>query len=239
MTTMIKIPSDKVTIGYAPVRGLGAPITMICSYSGEDFDVKHYEGVENKLGVDDWREGWWADKPLLEKKNAFINIPYIVDGETIVSQSNAVLSYLGRKYNLLGSSPAELTKSEQALCEMMDLRNSVVRIVYGAKDAYESSAKAHFTETVPLFYRKIELWLQQQDTPYLAGPTITAPDFHLWEMLDQHELWSTALGVAQPLASYPRLKAFHATIRADPKLQGYFEGPYYKLGCNASRAHFF
>ena len=64
-------------------------------------------------------------KPALKAKNPLINLPYVVDGEVVVSQSNACLSYLGRKLGLWGGNEAEVSLCEQLLCEIMDLRNKV------------------------------------------------------------------------------------------------------------------
>ena len=46
-----------------------------------------------------------GDKAKLVEKNSMMNLPFVVDGETIVTQSNSVLLYLGKK---LGIDKAEL-----------------------------------------------------------------------------------------------------------------------------------
>uniref|UniRef100_A0A6U2H7W0 glutathione transferase n=1 Tax=Hemiselmis andersenii TaxID=464988 RepID=A0A6U2H7W0_HEMAN len=237
--TMVKMPTSKVTIAYAPVRGLGAAIKMCCEFAGADYEVFEYQGVENKLEVDAWREGWWADKPAMYEKNSMINIPFVVDGETVVSQSNACLTYLGRKYKLLGSNDAELTKVEQCLCELMDLRNTVVGICYGPPDTYEQRAKDHFDNYVQVSFGKFEKWLTVNKTKFLGADVPTVADFHMFEMLDQHETWCKPLGKPQPLDKFPLLKELHTNIRTHPNLAKYFDGPQYKLTINAKRANFF
>ena len=54
-----------------------------------------------------------TDKPGLVEKNALMNLPYIVDGDNVVTQSNACLTYLGRKYNLNGKTETEIIKNDQ------------------------------------------------------------------------------------------------------------------------------
>ena len=80
--------------------------------------------------------------------NPLINLPYIIDGEVccesfaqnsldlhhfycdfppfklqlVVTQSNACLKYLGRKFDLLGSNDAELTLIEQCIFQVCDLQ---------------------------------------------------------------------------------------------------------------------
>ena len=86
----------------------------------------------NVVGYDSGSEGaavWFGnDKPALKDKNALINLPYIIDGDTVISQSNACLSYLGRKYGLWGDSPLECANCDQLLCEIMDLRNKMTAV---------------------------------------------------------------------------------------------------------------
>ena len=50
----------------------------------------------------------------------------------LVTQSNACLSYLGRRLDLFGRNTAEHTKCDELLCELMDLRNRMVAFAYPA-----------------------------------------------------------------------------------------------------------
>ena len=72
----------------------------------------------------------------------------------------------------------------------------------------------------------------------LAGSRPTAGDFHIWEMLDQHELMASSAGLPSPLEAHPTLRAFHARLRALPQLQLYFDSEAAHLPCNNRMAHF-
>lgn len=50
------------------------------------------------------RHEWIDAKPGLKALNPLINLPYVKDGNVIVSQSNACFLYLGRKLGMLGAS---------------------------------------------------------------------------------------------------------------------------------------
>ena len=54
----------------------------------------------------------------------FPNLPYFLDGNIKITQSNAILRHIARKNGLCGESVEE--KAECA----MDLRNTIVRLVY-------------------------------------------------------------------------------------------------------------
>ena len=78
----------------------------------------------------------------------------------------------------------------------MDLRNDAVGKFYGG-GAPEDNWVGHLTGSVATHYGKFEAWLKQHGTKYLACDAPTAPDFHLFEMIDQHGA-STAPPTPQP-----------------------------------------
>ena len=60
-----------------------------------------------------------------------------------------------------------------------------------------------------------------------AADTITLADFHLWEMLDQHESWFRFEKLASILPEFPNLVRLHKEMQMDPRLQDYFQSQYY------------
>ena len=224
----------KIEVGYWHIRGLAAPLRMMCAYSGIDYDPKTYE-VTGAPGSWD-RSAWFDAKPALKEKNALMNLPYVIDGDRVVTQSNACLQYLGKKLNLMGKGEHEEGLEQQCLCQVMDLRNDAVACFYGGKDAdeYLQGVKGH--------YGKFEGWLDSHNTDYLAGSQPTTADFHLWEMLDQHEAYCVAKG--KPLllhtlgSEYHLLRRFYSRFAALPQLAGYFAGPLHALPINNKMADF-
>ena len=67
---------------------------------------------------------------------------------------------------------------------------------------------------------------------------ISAGDFHVFEMLDQHEKMAAAASLPSPLRAFPRLAALHAAVRALPQLQDYFASDAYGFICNNKMANF-
>ena len=89
-----------------------------------------------------------------------MNLPYIVDGDVVVSQSNACLVYLGEKFGLLGATPRERIECEQLLCEVMDLRNAMVKEFYGAGDLQQLLAKGGDGKLAHLqMLGKLDAWI--------------------------------------------------------------------------------
>lgn len=63
----------------------------------------------------------------------------------------------------------------------------------------------------------------------------TTPDFHLFEMLDQHEMLVKEFKMPSLLfenQARKRLAHFYARFRTLPQLEEYFDSPAYRLPCN-------
>ncbi len=110
--------SSLPTLGYWKIRGLAAPLRMMLYHKRQSFTLKEYGA--------DAKEEWFAkDKPELRKRNGLINLPYIIDGDTVVTQSNSCMLYLGRK---LGIDRDEFfVRNHQVLDQTMDLRNDLMK----------------------------------------------------------------------------------------------------------------
>jgi len=118
-------------------------------------------------------------------------LPYIIDGDIKVTNSNACFRYLGRKADLLGK-----TEKEQALCDVSadvvkDLRDQLAGLYYGASSPtnFRNQAeqaefqKKFLAETLPQQLKIFSEFLGNKK--WLAGDSLTFPDFHFYELLDQ------------------------------------------------------
>jgi len=111
---------NKILVGYWSIRGLGAPLRLMCEYAGANYEAVNYE-LKGEPGNWD-ASAWFSVKPALKDRNPLMNLPYVVDGDRVITQSNACLLYLGRKFGLSGKNEDEVTRMEQSLCQAMDLR---------------------------------------------------------------------------------------------------------------------
>lgn len=218
----------KLVVGYWSIRGLGAPLRMMCEYAGIDYEAKCYQAKAKEGGGWDV-SAWFGVKPALVEKNALMNLPYIVDGDTVVAQTNACFTYLGRRLGLNGSNDAELTRVEQILCQVMDLRNDAVKLFYGGDIA---GLEAHLATAVQTHYGKLNNFFGQTGLKYSAADEVRTSDFHLFEMLDQHETLAKDLGKPSPMTAFPKLQAFYAAFKALPAIAKYLDGPLHQLPCN-------
>jgi len=216
-------PKEKkeIVVGYWAIRGLAAPLRMMCHYRGANMKEVGYETGDKWFG---------EDKPALAEKNPLMNLPYVQIGETLVTQSNACMQFLGTR---LGIDRGDPTLNNQLLCEIMDLRNAVIGIVYPfsgvTKDGFKDALVKHLDTAVGKHYPKLNSFVKGD---YLTGKKPRSADFHLWEMLDQHELMAAEFGQESPLAKYDKLKAIYENIKKLPALEKYFASDAYKLPVN-------
>lgn len=219
----------EVEMGYWAIRGLGAPLRMILEYKGVKYTDKQYETGEP----------WFKeDKPKILEKNPLANLPYVVAGETVICQSNSCMSYLGMRLGLNGRDPVSRFNNEQLLCEIFDVRNNMIDLVYPFKkvnrteEEYKESAK-DVCEKPP--FGKFEAFLAKAKTDYFSGPKPLTADFHIWEMLDQHKILEERIGMKVWFEDFPLCKAFYDRFRAIDTLQAYFASDAYKLPINNAK----
>jgi len=141
-----------------------------------------------------------------------------------VTQSNSVLLYLGQKLGI--DEAAHFFKNHMVLDQVMDLRNDLMGVVYPfsgkvkTKEDFPNGAKEHLASSAKTNLTKLEGFCVG---PYMCGASPQSGDFHVFEMLDQHQSICKKVGEPDVLDTYPKLKALHQQMKAEPKLQTYFE----------------
>jgi glutathione S-transferase len=86
---------QKPLLAYWNIRGLSAALRYQLVYQGVDFDMKRY--------LPEGGPSWPNEKWLLGMD--FPNLPYFIDGDFKLSETNAIHEYIAQKWNpeLLGT----------------------------------------------------------------------------------------------------------------------------------------
>ena len=101
------------TLGYWDIQGLGQPLRMILAY----LDIEHEDIVYDNTTL---RTTWVTDiKPNLGLD--FPNVPYYKDGDLKITQSLAIIRYIGKKHGMYGKSDEESAKIDMLLEFSRDL----------------------------------------------------------------------------------------------------------------------
>ena len=255
--------SGRITVGYWSTKGLGSVCRQIVLYSGNILKAKNYKLqpiVKDNLITYDTSEWAENDKIVLKKKNSLINLPYIelIDSsgnELLISQSNACLSYLGRKFKMFGVNEIEQIQCEQLLLETSDLRNIITSFAYTHfknKDLENEAANEVFTKTFQNTnvgkMQKFEHWFdaKEENKNYFLVNDITVADFNLFDVLDfyieflKHYNFIEGKNDNDLLVAlgYPNLSNFYQNFLSLPKMQKYYESIFYKLPYTNKSANF-
>ena len=256
--------SNIITVGYWSTKGLGAVCRMVVLYSGHSLKAKNYKLQpiikDNNLIYDgsEWHEN---DKINLKNKNSLINLPYIEianssSSEMLISQSNACLSFLGRKFNMFGNNEEDISKCEQLLLETNDLRSVISSFAYTHfenKDLENEAAKDVFTRAFQNNnagkIQKFENWMKenQDDKNYfLINNQITIPDFNLFDILDFYVEFLKYYNFVTDKSTknifnelgYPNISNFYNNFIKLPKMQKYLNSIFYTLPYTNKSARF-
>lgn len=218
----LQADEDCPTLGYHKIRGLGAHLRMMFYYKGQKFSNVAYGA--------DMMETWHAGKKTeLVKLNACINLPYIIDGDVVVTQSNTCTVYLGQRLGI--DAPEDFVANHTVIDQAHDLRNNLMEVVYPqpvghteTHGEFPEAARKHMAGPVKAHFTKLEGFCKG---PYMCGDKPQSGDFHVFEMLDQHESLAKSLDEASVLEQFPKLAALHAAMKAEPSLAKYFEADCY------------
>ena len=256
--------SNIITVGYWSTKGLGAVCRMVVLYSGNSLKAKNYKLQpiikDNNLTYDgsEWHEN---DKINLKNKNSLINLPYIEianssSSKMLISQSNACLSFLGRKFNMFGNNEEDISKCEQLLLETNDLRSVISSFAYTHfknKDLENEAAKDVFTRAFQNNnagkIQKFENWMKenQDDKNYfLINNQITIPDFNLFDILDFYVEFLKYYNFVKDKSEknifnelgYPNVSKFYNNFIMLPKMQKYLNSIFYTLPYTNKSARF-
>ena len=256
--------SNIITVGYWSTKGLGSVCRMVVLYSGYSLKAKNYRLLpimkDDSLTYDgsEWHE---EDKINLKKRNSLINLPYIEltnsDGtELLISQSNACLSFLGRKFNMFGKNEVDVSQCEQLLLETNDLRNVITSFAYTHfknKDLENEAAKDVFTRAFQNNnvgkIQKFENWMkenQNNENYFLINNEITIPDFNLFDILDfyveflKHYNFVNDKNIKNIFneLGYPNISKFYNNFIQLPKMEKYLNSIFYKLPYTNKSARF-
>ncbi|NXX36441.1 GSTM2 transferase, partial [Nicator chloris] len=157
-----------------------------------DYDRSDWTNEKEKLGLD------------------FPNLPYLIDGPTKLTQSNAILRYIARKHNMCEFGGPGARRGSPGLCggwvdtshpaggeteeekqrvdmlenQLMDLRMNFARLCYSPD--FEK-LKPAFLEQLPKKLQELSRFLGSR--PWFAGQKLTFVDFLAYDVLDQQRMF--------------------------------------------------
>lgn len=130
-------------------------------------------------------------------------------GDIKITQSNAILRYLGRKFDLDGKTEADKVKVDMMLDNAMDFRNGFVRLSYNPNF---DNLKDDYVNSLPSKLQQFSDFLGTRS--FFAADYLTFPDFHMYEMLYSHHKLAP-----EAVKAFPNLVAFIERMENLPKVK--------------------
>lgn len=199
-----------ITLSYWDIRGLAEPSRLLLRYAGAKWEDKRFVFSPESRGE------WNAEKFSLGLD--FPNLPYLIDGDVKLTQSLAILKYLGRKYGLVPSNEVEQQRCEMTEMEINDLKQAQIKLVFNPK---MDEGKAEYVTGLAVKLDCMNKFLGVG--PWVAGEKITYVDFVAYELLDQIRKM-----VPDSFTPMANISAFMVRFETLPQLQEWFNSEQYK-----------
>jgi len=200
----------KPELGYWDIRGLAQPIRFLLEYVGTDFTDTQFSLKGEKPN---FVRSEWLDVKFTKGLD-FPNLPYYIEGSVKLTQTHAIMRYIARKHDLLGKTEEEQYRVDLVTEQCMDFRNAWVTLCYRTFD----QGKDEYLASLPAKLKAFEEFLGNH--PFFAGANITFVDFHMYELLIQHNKFAPEV-----IQKYPKLIAFTKRFEELPKIKDYMESP--------------
>ncbi|CAN7940737.1 unnamed protein product [Ixodes hexagonus] len=203
-------------LGYWDIRGLAQALRNLLEYAGVEYEDKRYSFG---TGPEWTRDEWLADKPSLGLD--FPNLPYYLDGDVKLTQSLAILRYLGRKHGLAPKDEKLQCRVDVVEMQAFDILMSAGVLIYDP--AYSDDKRRQFLVDSAEKLRQFEALLAK-DGPFVAGQEVTYVDFLLYETLQ----FIRVLGPNNFKENFPSLEEYNGRVAGLPGLREYLASPRFK-----------
>ena len=204
---------SKLVLGYWGIRGAAQPIRNLLAYLNLAYEDKHYND----------RDEWFnKDKPAF--KSDFPNLPYLIDGDKYLTESDAILVYVALKANrddLLGSTNEDKVHVTQLKGVFQDLRKELFTVLMNKSLTNLELRKEYDQKLVP---RLTSIYKHLGENEFLTGK-LTVLDFWMAEFLsyfanqdgDWLDIFPNFKKFIERIGNLPGLKEYNASGKA-PKI---------------------
>lgn len=226
MVQRLENPAAKIELGYWAIRGLGQPIRFLLAFAEVPFsEVRLGANPDGTLITDRSVESadWDEHKKTIEFQ--FPNLPYLIDKsgpkELYLTQSNAILRHLGRRFDLYGDCESDRAEIDVLQDEAYDFRNWIIETTYVETSIYPDTLAEFVATAIPRHVDRFEQHLQSTGTTsHFVGERISLVDFILYELI-----WQTSMMVPDSITdtNRPNLSAFIESFAKIPQIAAYMK----------------
>ncbi len=177
----------------------------------------HVAGVEFEDERLD-RAGWMARKP----NTPYGSVPTLeLPGGVVLAHSNAILVYIGRRWDLHPKDDLEAARHEAMLCHVEDLRAQAGPVIRIQGDAEKKAARAQLVETT------LPAWATQTEknltgSPFFGGEKLNVVDLKLYMAVKWFAGGNVDHVPANVFARFEKLNKLYETVRDDARIKAWY-----------------
>jgi len=218
-----------ITLGYWGIRGLGQPIRFLLVSADVPFSEIRLGVLQDGTLLNENKEGldWGSVRETLDMP--FPNLPYLIDNSEQppikLSQSNAILRYLARRFDFYGDSESDRVAIDVLQDEAYDFRNEIIDTAYTLGESYKAKFENFSTDALPRYLDGFENYLARCDfNNFFVGNRLSLVDFILYELF-----WQMTTMVPNSItdSNRPRLFAFIEAFEQEPRVADYMNSENY------------
>uniref|UniRef100_H2B645 glutathione transferase n=1 Tax=Paracyclopina nana TaxID=565004 RepID=H2B645_PARNA len=196
--------------GYWNLQGLGQASRLLLAFTGTEHEDEVLDIAHREV---------WMDKKFNLGLD-FPNLPYYIDQDVKLTQSNAILRYLGRKNNLYGKNAIEAGTIDMLIDEAQDIKMALIKT---ATSPDFENVKGDHIKAMEQKLKIVSDFLGNKK--FFMGDEVTIGDFAMIDALSWHQIFDADL-----MGKFPNLVAFIDNFKALDKIKAFYEGPkHFKL----------
>jgi glutathione S-transferase len=219
----------EITLGYWAIRGLAQPIRLLLACADVPFSEVRLGVLQDGTLLSEDQEGEDWERVRATLAMPFPNLPYLIDTSSAspvrLSQSNAILRYLARRFDYYGDSEIERVEIDVLQDEAYDFRNEIIAVAYTSGEDYAGVYENFISNTLPHYLDSFEAYLAgRKNRSFFVGSRLSLVDFVLYELL-----WQMTLMVPKSIAqaSRPTLFAYLKAFEKTPGIASYLQSKNY------------
>ncbi|KAL4441121.1 hypothetical protein ABPG74_002071 [Tetrahymena malaccensis] len=197
-----------IVLGYWNVRGYAQPIRLLLEYLQAEYKEKLYH--------DNGEEWFNIDKK--ELKTNFPNLPYLIDGDVVVTESKVIPIYLAKKfkkYELIGqNSDGSFNLNEITFLQILEILKELRDSLWASArvPSFKQEKDQIFKEKFNITFEKIKKQLGENS--YILG-NLSFLDFYFYEVLKFFQFFYPNLSIftdfINRIENIPQIKSYLET----------------------------
>ncbi len=188
--------------GYWGIRGSGEKIRLLLAYLGVEYKEVNPTGEE-----------WFGSQKAEHTKNGmpFVNMPYLVDGDFQITESNAIPVYIAGKANrpeIFGNTYQERARIAQTIGVLDDVAKALIPVIIGKE---QKSSLEGENSTVNKKWAQFSEYLA--DKKFLHGDVVTFADLYFEAIVEIYQWVVEKTEIENEFSKYENLKELFTNIR--------------------------